>query len=50
MLLNHVHRLWVVPSGGEERGRDQSQVLWEGLGVLSLTDILRAVYISEMEE
>lgn len=40
MLMNHVHRLWVVP-------REDDDVQLEGLGVITLTDILRAVYIAE---
>lgn len=46
MLVNHVHRLWVVPPPAEGSS-DAGAVLFQGLGVLSLTDVLRAVYISE---
>mgnify|MGYP003384858043 CR=1 FL=1 len=49
MVLNHVHRLWVIPataSAPASEGQDD-KVLIEGLGVLSLTDVLRAVYTSE---
>jgi signal-transduction protein with cAMP-binding, CBS, and nucleotidyltransferase domain len=43
LLEHHIHRVWVVPhttTGPEE-------VFLQGLCVLSLTDILRAVYIAE---
>ena len=40
MLANHIHRLWVVSPASNE-------VRLENLGVLTLTDILRAVYIAE---
>lgn len=45
MLEHRVHRLWVIPALSEEQQGEQ--VLLDGLGVLTLTDILRAVYISE---
>jgi CBS domain-containing protein len=46
MLVNHFHRLWVVPPP-DEASTDGREIFFEGLGVLSLTDILRAIYISE---
>ena len=48
MLVNHVHRLWVVPTPSDATmDTPDAPVLLEGLGVLTLTDILRAIYISE---
>lgn len=48
MVLSHVHRLWVVPGPPACAAEGQvGKVFFEGLGVLTLTDILRAVYISE---
>lgn len=51
MLSHSIHRLWVVPSVFDEGGGAVDpigqEVLFEGLGVITLTDILRAVYISE---
>lgn len=56
MVLHHVHRIWVVapPSdtdAAEDRGLEGGQearvVLREGLGVLTITDILRAIYLAE---
>jgi len=61
MLLHHVHRIWIVPppadssstpgdrtqEEGAEGGDTNRPVLKEGLGVLTMTDILRAVYLSE---
>lgn len=52
MLLHHMHRVWVVPatatdSDSLDSSSVSSNVLLEGLKVLTITDILRAVYDSE---
>lgn len=48
MLENHIHRLWVTPPLTDSDNLSPSvDVRIDELGVISLTDILRAVYISE---
>lgn len=56
MLEHHIHRVWVVPAEEVESAEGAETLtsgvvnktpLLEGMGVLTLTDILRAIYISE---
>lgn len=49
MLRYQIHRLWVTPQRitSQTASGEPETVFLEGLGVLSFTDIIRAVYIAE---